>query len=334
MQPGLHSPDWLPHDAGDVLVRRRLLVKQEEYTHVFRSQLPNRRFDLPTKLIGLLDNRSLRLVSGVSAESRPLRPAREPGPTAIDGNTHDPGLECPVRVPALETAKDAEKDFLGNVFGIVLVLQDPEAQTKDVALKARHQRLDRARVTAQAPLYQDCLGQDHVQANSLPYMIGYLAGRFQVSFGPKRIAFYLAPALWGFNSRSRPITLLLGCLIENLDDFIGLGLLKHLAAAVQFLGETNRRVLHALVRVLGAPDQNKMLATRDALVLIIVVEANAHEADDFPFTGLLLLFGHAMPLWLIHGMMSTKNYTLAETSPSTLKGIISRPMQAHPAHFN
>ena len=60
------------------------------------------------------------------------------------------------------------------------------------------------------------------------------------------------------------------------------GLVERLAALVEGLAETDGGVLHALVGLGAAADEQEVLAARDAL-LPVRVEAHTQEARDAPF---------------------------------------------------
>jgi hypothetical protein len=71
-----------------------------------------------------------------------------------------------------------------------------------------------------------------------------------------------------------------------LDDLFDRELLKRLAETIQGLVEFDRRILHALVGVLGTPHYEKMFRLRDPM-LAVAVETDADKSDDLR----LIFFG-------------------------------------------
>jgi hypothetical protein len=74
---------------------------------------------------------------------RPASTLTEPGPAPVDRNAHDPRPQRPALIPAPQTAKNAQENFLGNIFGVLAMLQHSYAEAKDFGLKAFHQGPDR-----------------------------------------------------------------------------------------------------------------------------------------------------------------------------------------------
>jgi hypothetical protein len=79
---------------------------------------------------------------------------------------------------------------------------------------------------------------------------------------------------------------------EQVNNFVQTGVFQALAAAAEAIRESNRRVLHALVGLLGAADQNEVLTAGQALIAIRVIETYAQEADDAAIFGIGGFFGH------------------------------------------
>jgi hypothetical protein len=86
---------------------------------------------------------------------------RQPRPAAIDGNTHDPGLQASLHIPAAQTAEDAQEDLLGDIFCIVPVMEHTNAETENVGLKLIHQSPHRVRVVTQTAPDENCFVSGH-----------------------------------------------------------------------------------------------------------------------------------------------------------------------------
>jgi len=74
--------------------------------------------------------------------------------------------------------------------------------------------------------------------------------------------------------------------VQQLHHLLRGQLRQRLAALFQRLVEANGHVLHLLVRLLGAADQDKVFGARQALVAVLVVQPDADKSQhlfDAPF---------------------------------------------------
>jgi len=139
VEPGLYGPNRPTNGLGDLFIRQPALVKQEEDLAVFRSQLFNGQADLAEQFVGIAGT---AVGDGLVEVTDRLRTPPSPGqasPAAVDGNSHYPRPQGPVSVPAFQAAKYTKEHILGNVFGLVSVAQQANAQAVHVSLEAFHQ---------------------------------------------------------------------------------------------------------------------------------------------------------------------------------------------------
>src|SRR5215469_11502789 len=67
---------------------------------------------------------------------------------------------------------------------------------------------------------------------------------------------------------------------QQVDGFFGGGFAERFAALAQGLAETDGRILHALVRLGRAAHEQEMLAARQALMAVLVIQADAEEPSN------------------------------------------------------
>src|SRR5207245_2743865 len=91
-----------------------------------------------------------------------LGPLHHPGSATIDGDAHDPRLQRPARVPALQAAEDAQENLLRDIFSVLAMVEQADAQAEYVRLVTVHERLNRGFVPFEAPTYQDGVLSQHV----------------------------------------------------------------------------------------------------------------------------------------------------------------------------
>src|SRR5207245_5723075 len=102
------------------------LVEQQEDAAVFRAELAKSILDFAEEFGGIVHRRSRYDVLQVIDGLRPPRPLRHPGAATVKRDTHDPRPQRPAGIPAPQAAKDAQKNFLRYVFGVVAVGQEPQ----------------------------------------------------------------------------------------------------------------------------------------------------------------------------------------------------------------
>lgn len=83
-------------------------------------------------------------------------------------------------------------------------------------------------------------------------------------------------------------------LVDQLDHFLDAGVLQAFALVLERFGHMNGDILQAFVGFIGTADQQEFFTFGDAFVAILVVEADADQADqlrffDFGFAGHELL---------------------------------------------
>src|SRR6266542_1843464 len=83
-------------------------------------------------------------------------------------------------------------------------------------------------------------------------------------------------------------------LAQKVDRLLRLGFLQSLAALLELLVEVDGGVLHLLVRLGGAADQEEVLVVRQATVSVLAVQADADETEDLDLFWLRFL-GHHSP---------------------------------------
>ena len=76
---------------------------------------------------------------------------------------------------------------------------------------------------------------------------------------------------------------------KDLKDLLHGGLLKLFAAALQRFGEFDGGILHPLVRLVGTTNEKKMLAAREPLVSVLVVQPKAEETHHATVIPILVL---------------------------------------------
>src|SRR5262245_48987680 len=68
--------------------------------------------------------------------------------------------------------------------------------------------------------------------------------------------------------------------LQQVEDLIGRCVGQTLALTLQGFVEVDGNVLHLLVRLLGAADENDVIRLGEAPVAVLAVEADAQKADD------------------------------------------------------
>jgi hypothetical protein len=95
-----------------------------------------------------------------------------------------------------------------------------------------------------------------------------LAGRASDGFRRKTVAYASG-------------SLFLHRLLNQVEHFLNLGVLQAFTLGFEGFGDMNGDILHSFMRFFRAAEQHEFFSFRDALMAIIVVEANADEADEF-----------------------------------------------------
>lgn len=139
VQPRFHCSNRVCDHLGNLLVRAPLLVIENEDGSVVGPEV----VDSGANLTRQLDRVVCRAVVGrfmeVVGELGASRPSAGPGPASVYRNPEDPGAEGSNRVPPVETAKNAQKNLLNNVFGIMAMAEETHAKPKHVLLESLDQ---------------------------------------------------------------------------------------------------------------------------------------------------------------------------------------------------
>lgn len=122
MQPGFHGPDRSVQREGNLLVRQTLLVKQDKGGTVLRPKP----FERPPQFSGQIIRIGqpwpvVDLLFGGLTRDRSLRPFCQGGPTAVGGDSQEPGSKWTIAIEAIETPQGADERLLHDILGVVPV---------------------------------------------------------------------------------------------------------------------------------------------------------------------------------------------------------------------
>src|ERR1044071_4846189 len=114
-------------------------------------------------------------------------------------------------------------------------------------------------------------------------------------------------------------------LVDDLRELLQLDLMEVFAAAFQLLESLHHGLGHAPVRLLGAAHDGELFARRDALVAVVVVQAEAQQGGAR--RGLLLtafLGAHAVTLLGTGGVSSGFSTTASTTMSANASSCLMR----------
>ena len=136
--------------VGDFGVRHFALMKQLETAAVLVAQLGQRQRKLLREQVAGV--RKMRIVANRELQclhEGAICPLAQSRAAAISRDRQQPRLKIPLRIPAMQIAKDPNKRLLGHILGIVMMPQHSQAQAVDTRLKTTYQIANRALATGE-----------------------------------------------------------------------------------------------------------------------------------------------------------------------------------------
>jgi hypothetical protein len=106
-------------------------------------------------------------------------------------------------------------------------------------------------------------------------------------------------------------------LLEQVQDFLNGDLTQAFAGFPQFLIESDRGILHPLVRLSRSADQQEVFAFCNPMMAVGVVQSDPNKADDLAL--FLLLFSRHLDTPILEWFFNGTDYTLPHRGRSIAK---------------